>query len=298
MTTTPRIFEAQNTPDRRRLVAAFARLYSDAKLVFALRVLAVFVLAVASATVSLAIPGLRTAVGGVGGVVLLLASFVVGSVENWLRMRAAAAQEKFDTELFQLPWNSLHVDRPPQYVITRAADRYKGSRDADWYSNTEGAHRPYDVLICQAANFGWGATTHRVWAWTLVVGILALAGVVWLTATIANLAPADTFVSLVVPSLAPAKEIGEQIKANFEAARTKESAEAKVNELWAKGMEGSNQPTEQDLRAIQDKVLLLRQNNPYVPDWLDHKLRDKNEAVMRSTAGDKVRQARRHGHAE
>ncbi|UAL29531.1 hypothetical protein K8W59_17540 [Nocardioides rotundus] len=298
MTTTPPIFESQNTADRRRLVRAFARLYSDAKLVFAGRVLVVFLLAVATVVVSLANPDLRTAVGGVGGVALLVASFVVGGVEKWLRMRAAATQEKFDTEIFGLPWSSMHADRPPQIVIARAAERYKGSRDANWYGDTRKAHRPYDVLICQSSNFGWGATMHRIWGWILVAGALLLAALIGVAALVANLSPGDTFVALVVPSLAPFKEIGEQVKANFEAARTKESVEAKVNELWSKGMDGSREPTEADLRAVQDKVLLLRQSNPYVPDWLDNALHRKNETVMRSTVEDKVTQAQRHGHAD
>ncbi|GHJ60874.1 hypothetical protein NOK12_33920 [Nocardioides sp. OK12] len=298
MTTTPPISEAQNTLDRRRLVRAFARLYSDAKLVFALRVLIVFVLAAASAVVSLANPNLRTAIGGVGGVILLLASFVVGSVEKWLRMRAAATQEKFDTEVFRLPWSSMHADRPPQYVITRAASRYKGSRDANWYGDTKSVHRPYDVLICQASNFGWGATMHRIWGWTLVAGAVLLVVFIGAIALLANLAPGDTFLALIVPSLAPFKEIGEQIKANFEAARTKESAEGKVNDFWSKGIDGSKEVSEGDLRAVQDKILLLRQSNPYVPDWLDQRFHKKNEAVMRSTVEDKVAQAQRQGCAD
>lgn len=298
MSSSPSIFEAQNTPDRRRLVAAFARLYSDAKIVFALRVLVVFVLSVVSVWVSLANPDLRTAVGGVGGVLLLIASFVVGGVEKWLRMRAAATQEKFDTEIFRLPWNGLHADRPPQHVIARAASRYKGSRDANWYTDTKSTHRPYDVLISQASNFGWGATMHRIWGWVLVGGAILLAGVIALVAQLADLSPGDTFVSLVVPSLAPFKEIGEQIKANFDAARTKEAVERKVNEMWAAGMDGTHTPTQDELRAVQDKLLLLRQSNPYVPDWLDDTLHAKNEAAMRASAEDKIADAQRHGCAD
>lgn len=293
--TTPKIWDSQNTPDRRRLVAAFARLYSTAKIIFALRVAAVFALASASSTVALMSPSARTLVGGGGGVFLLALSFVVGSVEKWYRTRAAATQEKFDTEIFQIPWNGMHVDRPSQYVISRAASRYKGNRDKDWYADTQNTNRPFDVLICQASNFGWGATMHLIWGWLLVLAIVAMAATVAAVGLMVDLSAKEVFVALVVPALAPFKEVGEQIRANFEATKTKESVERKVSEIWDRGMEGSRVPAETEIRAVQDKILLLRQSNPYVPDWLDSVLRERNEAAMRSSVADKVAQARRSG---
>ncbi|WP_281198641.1 S-4TM family putative pore-forming effector [Streptomyces phaeochromogenes] len=295
--TTPRIWDSQNTTDRRRMVAAFARLYTDAKIVFTLRVAAVFMLAIASAVVALAKPGLRTMIGGGGGIFLLVLSFVIGSIEKWFRTRASATQEKFDTDVFQLPWNSLHSDHPPQHVISKAAARYKGTRDKDWYTDTGMTHRPFDVLTCQASSFGWGATMHLIWAWMLVGVAVAMAGIVAIVGCLVDLSGGDIFVSLIIPSLAPFKEVGEQIKANFEAARTKEAVERKVNDMWAKGMDGSHVTTDEELRSIQDKILLLRQSNPYVPDWLDDAFHEKNEAAMRSGVADKVAQAERHGHA-
>lgn len=295
--TTPTIWESQNTSDRRRLVAAFARLYSTAKVVFALRVAAVFALAGASSVLALTSPGIRTAVGGGGGVFLLFLSFLVGGVERWYRTRAAATQEKFDTEVFQLPWNGIHVDRPSEYVISRAASRYEGVRDKDWYADTKGTDRPFDVLICQASNFGWGATMHLIWGWLLVGVIAAMAVLVAAVGVVVDLSAKEIFVALVVPALAPFKEVAEQIKANFEANKTKESVERKVNEMWARGMDGSHVPTEVEVRSVQDKILLLRQTNPYVPDWLDNVLRGRNEAAMRSSVADKVAQAERSGNS-
>lgn len=295
--TKPKIWDAQNTTDRRRMVAAFARLYTNAKIVFALRIAAVFGLAIASSVVALTKPGLRTMIGGGGGVLLLILSFVIGSIEKWYRTRAAATQEKFDTDVFQLPWNSLHADHPPRHVISKAAARYKGTRDKDWYTDTGNTHRPFDVLISQASSFGWGATMHLLWAWMLVGAAALMAGAVFIVGRLVDLSPGDVFISLIIPSLAPFKEVGEQIKTNFEAAKTKETVERKVNDMWEKGMTGSPIPTEEELRSVQDKILLLRQSNPYIPDWLDNALHEKNEAAMRSSVADKVAQAQRQGHA-
>lgn len=294
--TTPTIWDSQNTPDRRRLVAAFARLYTVAKSILAIRVAAVFGLAISSAGVALAKPDLRTLVGGGGGVLLLIISFAVGSVEKWYRMRAAATQEKFDTEVFQLPWNSLHADRPPQHVIAKAAGNYKGTRDSNWYADTGLTHRPFDVLICQASSFGWGATMHLIWGWILIASTMTIAGLIFTVGRTSGLTAGGIFVSLVIPSLAPFKEVGEQIKSNFEAAKTKENVERKIDDIWAKGMDGSHVATRDELRSIQDKILLLRQSNPYIPDWLDSAYHKKNEAAMKVSVADKVAQATRHGH--
>lgn len=293
--TTPSIFEAQNTRHARRHVAAQAHTYSDAKIVFSIRVIVVFVLACAGAVSAVAIPSARSVIGGAGGALLLLLSFAVGSLEKTWRHRAAAIQEQFDTEVFQIRWNRHQADRPNPHDVNRAADRYRGNRDKDWYDPTEGTHRPYDVLICQSSNLGWGASMHFIWAWMLIGALALLVLVVILAEVILKLPASDFLLALVVPFMAPAKEIIEQGKANFETARSKESAERKVADLWNQGMSGGGTPTDQDLRDIQDKILQFRQSNPYIPDWLDIVFHDKNEAAMRSSVEARVEEALRYG---
>lgn len=292
--TQPPIFQAQNTVDARRLVAAQARMYSDAKLVFALRLIVVMMLAGASAVVALKFPSLRVAVGGGGGVALLLLSFVVGSVEKRLRTMAAATQEEFDTRILGLEWNGVHADRPPPARVAKAASRYDGERDANWYDDTKGTHRPYDVLICQSTNLGWGASMHRLWGW-----ILSLAGAVLAVAAVgAGLAAgfgwADLLAAIVIPALAPAKELVEQVRANFDNAREKEATEIKLADLWTDGMCGTGSPSEAQLRAIQDKILHFRQTNAFVPDWLDSLFHGRNQAAMRASVDSRVQEARRN----
>jgi hypothetical protein len=148
--TDPPIFKAQNTPDAQRRVAAQARLYSDAKALYFGRVAVISVLAVASSTAALlTADAARTALGAGGGILLLALSVVGGDVEKGRRLQAAAIQEEFDTAVFQLQWNSMEAERPSSIVIARAAERYRGEREKDWYPDTRGTHRPFDVLICQ-----------------------------------------------------------------------------------------------------------------------------------------------------
>lgn len=294
--TNPAIFAAQNTQDARRRVAAQARLYSEAKRLWLLRVAAVGVLAVATGAAALAAPSAaRTAVGVGGGFVLLLLSFVGGGVEKRKRHLAAAVQEEFDAGVFRLPWNDLDVARPSPTAIAQAAARYDGGRDNDWYPDTKSTNRPFDVLICQSSNLGWGAATHRTWAWLLAGAAAVLVAAVSAAAVVFDLKAPDVFAALVAPAFAPAKELGEQITSHFETSRDKEALETRLSAAWAAGLAG-DVPSEEFLRRVQDRMLAFRRRNHYVPDWLDLRLRAKNETAMATTAADRVDEAARAGH--
>ncbi|MCG5464843.1 S-4TM family putative pore-forming effector [Micromonospora sp. MED01] len=294
--TDPRIFDAQNSTDARRLVAAQARIYSDTKIFAGVRLTVVIGLSIAAGVVAIRFPGLRTAAGVGGGTALLAVSFVTASVEKRLRMMAAAAQEEFDTRVFRLDWNGVLVDRPPAARVAKAAFRYRGGRDANWYDDTEATHRPYDVLICQATNLGWGASMHRLWAWILSgLGLLAACGAI-AGGMLADLGWSGLLTAVIVPALSPIKEIAEQIRLNFDNARSKESAERKIAELWAAGMSGAATPSTTQLRTLQDKILQLRQTNAFVPDWLDTVFHRRNEVAMKMSVQSRVEEARRNGH--
>jgi hypothetical protein len=295
--TQPRIFEAQNTPDARLLVAAQARIYSDVKIFGGVRLAVVIGLAVAAAVVAIRFPAHRTPVGVGGGITLLFVSFVTGNMEKRLRLIAAATQEEFDTRVFRLDWNGVLVDRPPAARIAKSAHRYRGGRDENWYDDTGGTHRPYDVLICQAVNLGWGASMHRLWAWVLSLAAVLAAGAVVAAAHLGGLGWHGLLTAVLVPALTPIKEVVEQVRANLENARSKEATERKISELWASGMSGRAVPTDSQLRALQDKILQFRQTNAFVPDWLDRIFHRQNETAMRISVESRVAEARRNGHA-
>lgn len=295
--TTPRIFEAQNTEDSRRLVAAQARMYSDAKLIFFGRVTTVFLLSIATIIASALIPDHRTLVGGGGGIALFFGSFLAETIEKRKRMHAAATQEVFDTRVFKLPWNSILAQRPSSASVAQAARRYKGGRDKNWYDTTGETRRPFDVLTCQATNLGWGASMHFLWFCILLaVGLTLIATIVSVWA-VAHLSLADALTVLLVPSLAPFKELISLIKGNIDSYKLKESTERTLNDLWESGLSGSRLVTESDLRQLQDRILIFRQTNAYVPDWLDTIFHERNESAMRSSVADRVAQAQRAGMA-
>jgi hypothetical protein len=111
-------------------------MYSDAKRLFFGRIGVILGLSVATMVTAAAWSASRLAIGGGGGLLIFAGSFLVESIEKRRRLQAAATQELFDTRVFQLEWNSLNASRPPAIAISRAANRYRGGRDKNWYDDT------------------------------------------------------------------------------------------------------------------------------------------------------------------
>jgi hypothetical protein len=295
-TTDPPIQAAQNTTRSKQLVAAQARLYSDAKTIHNARLLLVFVFATMTICCALFFPAARSYIGASSGVGLLAVALFVTGVEKRRRLEAAAIQEEFDTGVFQLPWNRMQAERPSNVTISWAAKRYNDGREENWYSDTLGTHRPFDVLICQMTNLGWGASMHRLWARLLSGALVLLVGAVVVITLVLHLSFLDSFLALMVPALAPAKELIDLMRANFENANSKEATEQQIIGIWKEGLQGKAVPMD-TCRLIQDRILHYRQSNAYVPDWLDLLRRDKNEAAMNSIAAIMIEEAKSSGYA-
>lgn len=295
--TDPPISVAQNEPEASTLLAAQARLYSDAKRDAALRVVGMAVLGLALSVLSMLQSG-RTAVGTIGGVLLLLANAALMYRERRCTATALSVQETFDCSVFQLPWNDLSVRRRPSgQEIARAAERYEGDRIHNWYPDTGSAQRPFDIVICQQSNVGWGAPVHRAWAWTLVG--LSMAWAIFIAAfwTAIGLSALRGMDALVLPFLPLVWEAFEVSRSSFESARDKEEVQTKMLSDWASGLDGSVPLTEARCRGYQDEIAAVRRRNARVPDWFDHRLRHRNERAMRTTAVQMLAEAHRFGRA-
>jgi hypothetical protein len=283
----------QNTEHAHRLLAAQARLYTDAKRLHDTRIITVVMLAIATIVVALAYPDGRIAVGAVGGAVTFLWSVLGGGREKRCRNQAAFVQEDFDTYVFDMPWNAIAAEHTSPTLIAEAADRYRGNRTKDWYPDTQTVARPLDILICQRSNLGWGASIHRLYA-TILTGLLVLLILVGVAiALIGSLSTTDALIALVVPLLGPARELIDMIRNNRDSADTKAKVETKVHTLWEHALRPDREITIADCRAVQDQILHIRQTNAHVPDWLDNLRRTRNETLMEQSATHLIEEAKR-----
>ncbi|WP_408068683.1 S-4TM family putative pore-forming effector [Williamsia herbipolensis] len=293
--TSPPIRVAQARNDAVRMVGAQARLYADVKTAQWLR-LALVVSVGLAISIACLVTGSEGSVGWVSGVLLLFLNAAFMYRERRRVALAVSIQEAFDCQVFGLEWNDTAVrDRPPGQEIAKAAARYTGSRDQNWYPNTGSVRRPLDVAICQQSNVGWGAPVHRAWAWSLVCAsfILGVAIVAtWLVSGLGFSAGAGAFVA---PFLPLAWELTEIIRQNFESAAEKETTQRVILDDWANAVAGAVPLQESRCRRYQDAIAGIRKRNAQVPDWFDNRLRSRNERAMRTTAQDMVSEASRAG---
>jgi hypothetical protein len=295
--TEPPISVAQNTSGSQRLLAAQAVLYGRAKAARNLRISVTVLASVALGIAAALSDDADVPVGVVGGVLVLLVSQYVAYRQGATTALAVSIQEKFDTDVYQLAWNSAAVRSVPtnQVVAARAA-QYSGDRTENWYPDTKTVERPLDIVICQQSNLGWGAATHSKWG-AVVTGaslvlIVALALLWW----IFDLSAGSGLNILVLPALPVLIEAIDELRRHFESARLKDEMQQKVLEVWREGLTAEGVPVLR-CREIQNEIVHIRQSNAQVPDWFDRRLRGKSESAMRIGAEDMMEEAKRQGRA-
>ncbi len=294
---TSRIHRRQNEPEGIELLAAVSAAHTRVRRVETART-----------AVSLAVAGLGAASCllplPTAPVALVSAAWAIGmavGVIPWARRRtrqASVLQEMFDTDLFELPWNTAIVGMPvPGHEVRLLADSFAGdsreSRLRDWYVDTRGLPYPVDVFVCQEQNLGWDIRLRRRWARVL----LALAGG-WLllglaAARLAELSAVQIALHWYLPALGAVLLAVEGYRSHVEISDERERVLALVQaELErASGTPPSRGELERMTRLareVQDVVFATRSQSIRVPDWFYARFRDADERSY-ERAADRLR---------
>lgn len=297
--TTPSIYEAQQEARRVDLLKAQSVSYTLAKRVVAKRVAVLGCVAIAASVTATWVddPDRALAVSVIGlaaSFVALLVTTVVGARHTRI---AVAAKEQFDTEVYQLPWNMHAVPtKVTPHEVALLASRYRGTQfNRPWYPDTGTAQRPLDILICQQSNLGWGATTHRRYAWVLAVALFIATGLptaLYVRGDLSGTTYAQTFV---LPWAALVYQGFSEAIAHSLSSREKAEALTACSSMWQRGLEGGL--TVRECRQLQDRIVSINSRNALVPDWFDKRFRGQNEAAMQRGAASLVAEARSAGRA-
>jgi hypothetical protein len=270
-----------------RLLLAQRKLYSDAKAMQNTRLTIVFAGAAASSTIALLAPAAVAVISLLVGVGLIMYSAFGAAREKTKAKQAASVQELFDCEVFHLDWNDVCARRPTPQVVANAVTRSSAdiTKLRDWYPSTTLVSRPFNVLICQRSNVGWGASMHALWAAVVTAATVVLTALIILFYYWRGL----PFITL-VPLLGPLGEAVNQIRAHRESSTSKQSLEDTIMSLWRRALADPQDVGDPQLRRVQDLIFGLRQTNANVPDWFHNRRRAANEASMQDAADALVRE--------
>jgi hypothetical protein len=275
----------QNTHSNLQLLAAQRWLYSKAKRLQRWRLVGTIGVTAAAPLVLLAVPNAGAVLAVIGAFWLLASKLILDGAERNTRERATKIQEQFDTEVYGLAWHPVIAgERVPPELISRASSNHGDNWEPlrDWYADPGPVPHWQAVLLCQQSNLTWDWRLRRAFAWItgVMAGLLFVAGIA--LSIFANLGLMDYLLGILIPASSALLRGCEVTKGHLRIATEKEELAVKVVRLATVEGRLAAQPTETECRQIQDKIYLLRQRGPLVPDWWYERLKRRYQVDMES----------------
>jgi SMODS-associating 4TM effector domain len=219
-----------------------------------------------------------------------VASFLwIGVSEFWLATYsrrwtnlATRFQERFDRDVFDLPWPKDVGPRPTDGEVSRISSRFVDdrARKVDWYVDVRNLPKPYAILICQRENLVWDESNRTRWAiflWRIVALWCAIGVVI-------GLAQGWTVFHLLARWLAPSSAAlwlcARSAHKHNEIAHTKQRLALSVSDKIAEVSPGiASAEVESSLVAycetLQRRIFALRDHPERVPKRVYWRSRNK-----------------------
>lgn len=283
--------EQQNQIHQLERLAAQRQMYAYAKRLQGVHFLVSVVFVVTLAYVAAFRPEAKLWSAAWSCVAVLIDVFLFTPWIKALKEQAARAQELFDCDVLQIPWNSCAAKRKPSAeVIGEWADGYRRNQQdedfpglRDWYAVTVGSLPiPLARLVCQRANLRWDGDQRRLYArWVTVILGLALAAIA-ATGFFGNWKARDIVLQLLAPSLPISVFLSRQRNDNLSHAEAVDCLRDHVERLWDEAMEckSTDAQLSSHSRNLQDQIFDRRSAGPLVPECVYNRLKTKNEALM------------------
>ncbi|MGN6418390.1 MAG: S-4TM family putative pore-forming effector [Pseudobacter sp.] len=276
----------QGQPNSLIIQRAFKKQYSIAKRVRNWRIFFTYAITFLFPVISFSIASkyrmeVKVSLGVVSAIWAFCAFWLVHNEKKWIKL-GAQLQEKFDTDLFSIPWNNVLVgDKPSPEKIVELSNRYKGSPDTHWYGREiEGISHPYDVLLCQRANVVWDWRLRQLYIYFLITSLVLLFTIQVIYSIHLKLPLTDYLIAILLPSLS-AYTLGlREWFEHIDNKNGKKSTENKLNAEINKAIEMRKPIDDGKLRAFQDIIYILRRCPATIPDWFWKVYRKKYNKIM------------------
>jgi hypothetical protein len=220
---------------------------------------------------------------------LVFGRTVLTGKEQRERRCGAVTQERFDTDVFELPWSSSVVGPPPEPEDIRNWARREAAGDLrNWYADPRPAQHPVDVLLCQRSIITWARQDHATYAevlrWAVGIGLIATL----VLAVVLDLTVGEYLLRLGVPVLPAALDVLDIAKGNSDLATAKRRLEAQAGTLLARARDDAIPPSVAECRDLQNGIFATRLL-PGVPVWLYRFTRTARQANMEEAVRAQVR---------
>lgn len=281
----------QNEDEHLERLAAQRALYSQAKCVRLFVVVSAISIAVASALAAFLYPKASPGLGLLGLLLALLDLLFLDGREEDLRQRAAAIQEDFDTRLFSLPWrDSLGHEVEHERVVEEGRDGKSDPKLRDWYPDVSALPPGLAALVCQRSSITWDGRTRSIYS--VVVGVMTVVFAVSMVglAVAMEMALADFLMALAFPAFPAVQHGVKVVRAHRKAA---DAEKALFDDVEALVRQGPSAVDVTALRQVQDRLWLLRREQPLVPDALYRLTRERREVIMREATARIVAEVQR-----
>lgn len=283
-----RISFLQNENNQLRMLAAQRFLYSSAKTLFNFRLSSALAISVICPFLSAIFSGAKPYIGLISLIYLLLDYFVFENIEKNKKINAAKIQELFDMKVLNIKWNGIVAgNKPDLETIVEAANNFKGdhSKLKDWYpKKVSKLENEIGALICQRCNIYWDAKLRRTYASSLTWLMLIITFFLFFISVYFNESLNEVLLNI-LPFIPLYRIIIEQIRSNLLSAKMLDELKGSAEDFLDQAMEKRGGiELKNNIRILQDEIFRYRKSNPFIPDVVYFKLRNKYESIMNFSA--------------
>ena len=211
---------------------------------------------------------------------LLNEIFISSYILNKKRL-AARTQELFDSNVFELPWNTVYAEEKPtpeDIIIYTSSNCISFKELKDWYHPIIGNE---DIsiarIICQRINIDYDNRLRLNYIKFLLVLVVFTFITCFIIAMWKNMSLVSFLIGLIIPIFPAILFFVRELKDHNKSMNRLKVVTDKVKATWGKILTATNNELLIDSIEIQSAIFLHRVTDPLVPDWLYKKMRSKRE---------------------
>jgi len=282
------IFERQNGATALRAACAFRRRYVLAKRWRALRLVVAALLGTGGVVLALLQPATADYVAATAAGWIVVSRVFIEPQERREQEQGALAQEAFDVEVLELPWNATAAGpRPEPEDLRNWGHRCSPDGVRNWYADTRPARAPVDALICQRSSLTWARQDHQTYARVLRAGAVGTWVVSIVIAVVLQLSVGEYLLRLGLPILPALLDVWDIATANETLGRRRASIAGEANRLYTRAREAGVPPSVHDCRRLQDEIFSSRRVMQ-VPEWFYRLTRERRQQNMAEVVHEQV----------